>query len=150
MKYTFARIESDYTLRMPSSICYIRLRSVTNKKINDMLCTPSVCSYRAPLNWNRCPFVATLRRSTRSVLVRLKSYVELNDQLLVKALFVSISIVSFKGTLANREDTSYETRMSPFSIYNSRISFANSKLSVTVSRFKDRGLSLTSSHFAKA
>ena len=66
------------------------------------IATPSVCSYRAPLNWNRCPFVATLRRSTRSVLVRLKPYVELNGQLLVKALFASISIVSFKVTLANR------------------------------------------------
>ena len=87
------------------------------------MATPSVCPYRAPLNWNSCPFVATLRRPTRSVLVRFKWYVELN-QLLSKALFASISIVSSKGTLVNREDTSYETRMSPFAISNSRISFA--------------------------
>ena len=45
------------------------------------IATPSVCSYRAPLNRNSCPFVATLRRSTRSVLVRFKSYVELNQLL---------------------------------------------------------------------
>ena len=83
------------------------------------MATPSVCPYRAPLNWNSCPFVATLRRPTRSVLVRFKWYVELN-QLLSKALFASISIVSSKGTLVNREDTSYETRMQPFAISNFR------------------------------
>ena len=41
--------------------------------------TPSVCSHRAPLNWNSCSLVATLRRSTRSVLVRFKSYVVLKQ-----------------------------------------------------------------------
>ena len=40
---------------------------------------PPVCSYRAPLNWSSCPLVATLRRSTRSVLLRFKSYVVLNQ-----------------------------------------------------------------------
>ena len=81
----------------------------------DPIATPSVCSYRAPLNWNSCPLVATLRRSTRSVLVRFRSYVVLN-QLFVKALFARNSIVSSKGTLENKEDTSYETKMSPFAI----------------------------------
>ena len=28
------------------------------------MATPSVCSYKAPLNWKSCSFVATLRRST--------------------------------------------------------------------------------------
>ena len=111
--------------------------------------TPSVCSYRAQLSWNSCPLVATLRRSTRSVLVRFKLYVTLN-QLFVKALFVRSCIVSSKGMLVSREDTSYETKMSPFAISKLRISFANSKISVTVKRFKDRGFSLASSHFAKA
>ena len=77
----------------------------------DPIATPSICSYRAPLNWNSCPFVATLRRSTRSVSVRFKSYVILN-QLLLKALFAGISIVSSEGTLVNRESASYETKMS--------------------------------------
>ena len=66
--------------------------------------TPSVCSQRAPLNWNSCSLVATLTRSTRSVLVRFKSYVVLK-QLFVKAQFARTSIVSSKGTLVNREDT---------------------------------------------
>ena len=59
---------------------------------------------RVELNWNSCPLVATLRRSTRSDLVRFKSYVVLNE-LLVKALFASIFIVSSKGTFVNKEDT---------------------------------------------
>ena len=70
----------------------------------DPIATPSVCSYRAPLNWNSCPLVATLRRSTRSILVRFKSYVVLN-QLFVKGRFARSCIVSSKGTLVNREDT---------------------------------------------
>ena len=49
--------------------------------------------------------MATQRRSTRPDLVRFKSYVVLN-QLLVKALFASISLVSSKGTFVNKEDTS--------------------------------------------
>ena len=68
----------------------------------------------------------------------------------MKALFARSCIVSSNGTLVNREETSYEIKMSPFAISNLRISFANSKMSVTVQRFKDRGLSLVSSHFAKA
>ena len=47
----------------------------------DPIATPSVCSYRAPLNWNSCPLVATLRRSTRSILVWFKSHVVLNQLL---------------------------------------------------------------------
>ena len=39
----------------------------------DHIAKTSVCSQRAPLNWNSCPLVAMLRRSTRSVLVRFKS-----------------------------------------------------------------------------
>ena len=66
----------------------------------------------------------------------------------MKALFARSCIVSSKGTLVNREDTSYETKMSPFAISKLRISFANSKMSVTGKRFKDRGLRLVSSHFA--
>ena len=97
----------------------------------DPIATPSVCSYRAPLNWNSCPLVATLRRSTRSDLVRFKSYVVLN-LLFVKALFARSCFVSSNGTLVNREETSYETNMSPFAISNLRISFAISKMSVTV------------------
>ena len=92
--------------------------------------TPSVCSYRAPLNWNSCPLVATLRRSTKSVLVKFKSHVVLN-QLFLKALFARSCIVSSNGALVNRVDTSYETKMSPFAISKLRISFANSKMSVT-------------------
>ena len=95
------------------------------------IATSSVCSYRAPLNWNSCPLVATMRRSTRSILVRFKSYIVLN-QLFVKALFARSCIDSSKGTLVNREDTSYETKMSPFTISKLQISFANSKMSVTV------------------
>ena len=57
------------------------------------------------------------------MLVRFKSYVVLN-QLFVKALFERSCIVSSKGTLVNREDTSYETKMSPFAISKLRISFA--------------------------
>ena len=68
----------------------------------DPIATPSVCLYRAPSNWNSCPLVATLRRSTRSVLVRFKSNVVLN-QLFVKAMFARSCIVSSKGTLVNRE-----------------------------------------------
>ena len=90
----------------------------------DPIATPSVCSYRAPLNWNSCPLVATLRGSTRSVLVRFRSYVVLN-QLLAKALFARSCIVSAKGTLVNREDTSYETKRSPFAISKLPISFAD-------------------------
>ena len=95
------------------------------------IATPSVCSYRAPLNWNSCSLVATLRRFTRSDLVRFKSYVVLN-QLFVKALFARSCIVSSNGTLVNREETSYEIKMSSFAISNLRISFVNSKMSVTV------------------
>ena len=58
------------------------------------------------------PLVATLRRYTRSVSVRFKSFVILN-QLFVKAPFARSCIVSSKGTLVNREDTSYETKMFP-------------------------------------
>ena len=32
------------------------------------MATPSVCSYRAPLNWNNCPLVDTFNKSTRSSL----------------------------------------------------------------------------------
>ena len=87
------------------------------------IATPSVCSYRAPLNWNSCPLVATLRRFTRSDLVRFKSYVVLN-QLFVKALFARSCIVPSNG-IVNREETSYETKMLPVAISNLRISFAN-------------------------
>ena len=100
----------------------------------DPIATSSVCSYRAPLNWNSCPLVATLRRSTRSDLVRFKSYVVLN-QLFVKALFARSCIVSSNGTLVNREETSYETKMSPFALSNLRISFAN--------QFKNVGYCIT-------
>ena len=92
---------------------------------------PSVCSYKAPLNWNSCPLVATLRRSTRNVFVKFRSYVVLN-QLFAKALFARSCIVSSKGTLVKQGKPSYETKMSPFAISKLRISFANSKMSVTV------------------
>ena len=59
-------------------------------------------------------------------------------------------IVSSKGKLINREDTSYETKLLPFAISKLRISFANSKMSVTVQRLKDRGTSLVSRHVPKA
>ena len=62
--------------------------------------------------------------------MRFKSYVVLN-QLFVKDLFARSCIVSSKGTLVNREDTSYETKMSPFETSKLRISFANSKMLVT-------------------
>lgn len=126
------------------------MKTLANKgPRGDPIATPSVCSYRAPLNWNSRPLVAALRRSTRSDLVRFKSYVVLN-QLLVKALFASISIVLSKGTFVNKEDTSYDTKMSPFAISELRISFINSNMSVTVYRFRDRGLRFVSRHFAKA
>ena len=47
--------------------------------------------------------------------MRFKSYVILN-QLVGKALLARNSIVSSKGTLVKREDTSYETKMTPFAI----------------------------------
>ena len=87
------------------------------------IATPSVRSYRAPLNWNSCPLVATL--------VRFKSYIVIN-QLFVKALFARSCIVSSKGMLVNRDDTSYKTKMSPFAVSKLRISFANLKMSVTM------------------
>ena len=97
------------------------MKTLTSKgPRGDPIAPPSVCSYRAPLNWNSCPLVATLRRSTRSLLVKFKSYVVLN-QLFVKALFARSCIVSSMGTL---EDTSYETIMSPFAISKLRISFS--------------------------
>ena len=67
----------------------------------DPIATPSVCSYRAPLNWKSCPLVATLRRCARSVLVRFKSYVVLN-QLFMNALFARSCIVSSKGAVSER------------------------------------------------
>ena len=69
------------------------------------------------------------------VLVRFKSYVVLN-QLFVNALFARSCIISSKGTLVNREDTSYETKMLPVAISKLRISFANSKMSVPQSLLK--------------
>ena len=95
------------------------MKTLANKgPRGDPIATPPVCSYRAPLNCNSCPLVATLRRSTRSDLVRFKSYVVLN-QLLVKAVFASISIVLFKARFVNKEDTSYNTTISPFAISES-------------------------------
>ena len=57
--------------------------------------------------------MATLRKSTRSVLVRSRLCVVLN-QLFVKALLTRISIVSSKGTFVNNEETSYETKISNY------------------------------------
>ena len=97
--------------------------------IGNTMATPSVCSYRAPLNWNSCLLVATLSRSTKSILVRFKSYVVLS-QLFVKALFLGNSIISSKVMLVSWVDT-YETKMSPLAITKLRISWANSNMSLT-------------------
>ena len=112
----------------------------------DPIATPSVCSYRAPLNWNSWPLVATFRRSIRSVLVRARLWVVLN-QLFEKALLTKISIVSSKGTFVNNEETSYETKISPLLIFSSWISFVKSKLSVTVYWLRDKGFNFSSSHY---
>ena len=69
------------------------------------IATPSVCSYSWPLKVKSWSFIAALRRLTRSSLLRLRWYVSLN-QLLMKALSASSSMVSSKGTLVNREETS--------------------------------------------
>ena len=73
--------------------------------------------------------------------------VELN-QLSLKAFSAKIAIVSSNGTLVNKDDTSYDTKISPLLILSSRTSLTKSKMSVTVYRFKDNGLSLLSSHLA--
>ena len=101
------RREFIFSLRFSSMLDMKTLASTGPR--GDPIATPSVCSYRAPLNWNSCPLVATLRRSTRSVLVRFRSYVVLN-QLFAKALFATSCIVSSKGTLVNREDTGGSSR----------------------------------------
>ena len=55
------------------------------------MATPSVCSYRAPLNWNNWPSVDTFSRSTRSSLEIFRLYVELN-QLSLKAFSLSLEL----------------------------------------------------------
>ena len=102
------RIVNIFWIERREFLLSLRFSSMSDMKTlastgprGDPIATPSVCSYRAPLNWNSCPLVATLRRSTRSVLVRFRSYVSLN-QLFAKALFARSCIVSAKGTLVNR------------------------------------------------
>lgn len=56
--------------------------------------------------------MAALSRSIRSALVRFKLKVVLN-QLFMKALSARYSIASSKGTLVNKEETSYDARTSP-------------------------------------
>ena len=93
--------------------------------------------------------MATPKRSTRSVPIRFKSYVVLN-QWSFKVLSARISIVSSKGTLGNSEETSYDTKISPVLIFKSRISFLNLKVSVTVYRSRDKGFSFLPCHLARA
>ena len=80
----------------------------------DPIATLSVCSYRAPLNWNSCPF-GSYTEEVHKIHFGQVQVVRCTKPI-VKALFSRSCIVSSKGTLVNREDTSYESKMSPFAI----------------------------------
>ena len=67
--------------------------------------TPSTCPYSLPSNWNSWLFVATCNNSTRLDFLIFSLCVTLN-QLFLNAFSTRIWIVSSRGTLVNKEDTS--------------------------------------------